>query len=145
PAPLVERKALLGRMMTNDDDGLIRFSSHFEESGTMVLRHACRLSLEGIVSKLAQSPYRSGRGKDWVKSKCSARQEFVIAGYVPSTVSRKAIGSLVLGVFEDGKLEHVGRVGTGFSAAVAEDLFARLEPMRLKASPFPERLAAAEA
>ena len=46
----------------------------------MVLRHACRLSLEGIVSKDRDAPYRSGRGKDWIKSKCSERQEFVVGG-----------------------------------------------------------------
>ncbi len=99
--------------MIGESDGIIRFSSHFEEEGKLVLRHACRLSLEGVVSKLRDAPYRTGRNKSWVKSKCSARQEFVVAGYVPSTISRKAIGSLVLGVYDGGKLYHVGRVGTG--------------------------------
>lgn len=141
--PLVARKALLEPIVA--DGGPIRFSSHFEESGAMVLRHACRLSLEGIVSKLRDAPYRVGRGKSWVKSKCSARQEFVIAGYVPSSVSPKAIGSLVLGVHEGDKLQHVGRVGTGFKGKVAEDLFRKLEGMRTPSSPFAERLTPEEA
>ncbi len=141
--PLVQRKALLAPLL-GADGGLVRFSSHLQESGAMVLRHACRLSLEGIVSKLADSPYRAGRGKAWVKSKCSARQEFVIAGYVPSSVSRKAIGSLILGVYDGGQLDHVGRVGTGFSATVAEDLFQRLERLRIPESPFAARLTAEE-
>src|SRR5690606_26626445 len=87
----------------------------------------------------------SGRGKSWVKSKCSARQEFVIAGYTQSTVSRKAIGSLLLGVYEDDKLQYVGRVGTGFTVAVAEGLFSRLEPLQQSTSPFDKRLTAMQA
>ena len=120
--------------------GIVRYSGHFEEDGALILRHACRLSLEGIVSKLRDAPYRSGRSKDWVKAKCSARQEFVIAGYVPSTTSRNAIGSLVLGVYDGDKLRHVGRVGTGFTATVADDLFRRLDRMRIPSSPFAEKL-----
>ncbi|WP_323008568.1 DNA ligase D [Paracoccus sp. (in: a-proteobacteria)] len=141
---LVQRKALLAQLL-DKGAGILRLSGHLEESGALVLRHACRLSLEGIVSKLRDGPYRAGRGKSWVKSKCSARQEFVVAGYVPSSVSRKAVGSLILGVYEDGNLQHVGRVGTGFSRAVAEDLFQRLERMRIPDSPFAEHLTAEEA
>ena len=142
--PLVGRKALLEQLVAGAG-GPIRFSEHFAQSGAAVLRHACRLSLEGIVSKLRDAPYRDGRGKSWVKSKCSARQEFVVGGYVPSSVSRKAIGSLVLGVHEDGALRHVGRVGTGFTAAAAEALLRRLEPLRTPSSPFAGRLTAEEA
>lgn len=142
--PLIERKSLL-ETLVGGNVGVIRYSSHFDEGGAIVLRHACRLSLEGIVSKLRDAPYRSGRGKMWVKSKCSARQEFVVAGYVPSSVSRKAIGSLVLGVYEGESLQHVGRVGTGFSARIAEELFSKLDRLRSKQSPFDERLTSEEA
>ncbi|MBR0668045.1 DNA ligase D [Roseomonas hellenica] len=141
-APLTARKDALAALVRGS---ALRFSDHFAEAGDMVLRHACRLSLEGIVSKQKDAPYRSGRGKSWVKSKCSNRQEFVVAGYVPSSTSRKAIGSLVLGVHENDKLRHVGRVGTGFTAGVAEKLFTRLERMRIPASPFAEKLTAEEA
>ena len=103
----------------------------------MVLRHACRLGLEGVVSKVRDAPYRSGRGKEWIKCKCSNRREFVVAGYVPSTVSSKAIGSLVLGYFADGKLFHAGRVGTGFSNRVAADLFGRLDSMSIPKTAYP--------
>ena len=139
--PLVERKTMLEKL-TADAPGLIRYSGHFEENGPLILDHACRLSLEGIVSKLRDAPYRSGRVKDWIKAKCSQRQEFVIGGYVPSTTSRRAIGSLVMGVYNGKKLEHVGRVGTGYSASVAEDLFRRLERIRAPESPFAEKLSA---
>lgn len=142
--PLIARKEMLEEMI-GSAPGPLRFSSHFGESGAMVLRHACRLSLEGVISKQADAPYRSGRGKTWIKSKCSERQEFVVAGYVPSTASDRRVGSLVLGVHEGGDLVYVGRVGTGFSNAVAEDLRKRLEPLRIDASPFAGPLTAAEA
>ncbi|WP_029005457.1 DNA ligase D [Azorhizobium doebereinerae] len=140
-ARLCDRKAALQRLLAGADP-LLRFSGDFGDDGALILRHACRLSLEGIVSKLADAPYRSGRTGDWVKSKCAERQEFVICGYVPSSTGAKAIGSLVLGYGEGGKLKHAGRVGTGFSAAVAHDLYARLEPLRVRASPLSERLSA---
>ena len=143
-APLVARKALLARIV-GPATGPVRFSEHFEESGELVLQHACRLGLEGVVSKMRDSAYRSGRGKSWVKSKCSQRQEFVVGGFTPSTASAKAIGSLALGVYEGEALHYVGRVGTGFSASVARDLQARLDSMRAAASPFAERLDATEA
>lgn len=142
--PLEERKALLEKLVPGNG-GILRYSHHFEESGALVLSHACRLSLEGVVSKLRDAPYRGGRSKSWIKSKCSARQEFVIGGFVPSSVSRQAIGSLLLGVYRDGKLMPVGRVGTGFGAAVATDLFRRLSRMRTDESPFGRKLTADEA
>jgi bifunctional non-homologous end joining protein LigD len=137
--PLIERKNALQTLLAGQT-GLLRFSDHFLDEGNIVLQHACRLSLEGIVSKLRDAPFRSGRGKDWVKSKCSSRQEFVVAGYVPSTAARNAIGSLVMGVYDKGKLHHVGRVGTGYTARMAEDLYHQLERIRVDKSPFDDRL-----
>jgi len=142
-SPLIGRKELLRKIIPSET-GILRFSSHFDENGDLLLSHACRLSLEGIVSKIADDPYRPGRGKTWVKSKCSSRQEFVIGGWVPSTTSRKAIGSLVLGVYEDGKLEHVGRVGTGYTHTVAEQLFKRLTHLQVEENPFATKLTAEE-
>jgi bifunctional non-homologous end joining protein LigD len=139
-APLLERKALLEKLLGDENGDKVRLSIHFEDSGEVVLSHACRLGLEGVVSKLRDSPYRSGRVKSWVKAKCFARQEFVIAGYTPSTVSRKAIGALVLGVYRHGVLCHVGRVGTGFTANMAHELFMKLDPLRTPSSPFGARL-----
>ena len=142
--PLADRKAALERLIGPETKNVLRYSAHFEESGGLVLRHTCRLGLEGIISKDRTSPYRSGRGKTWVKSKCVDRQELLIGGYVPSTAARNAIGSLVLGVYDKGDLSHVGRVGTGFSHAVAKDLFARLEKLRADKSPFSDALTADE-
>jgi bifunctional non-homologous end joining protein LigD len=134
-AALVDRKKVLRGILSGLGDPL-RFSEHFEEDGEVILRHACRLGLEGLVSKQGDAPYHSGRSKGWVKSKCSERQEFVVGGYVPSTVSRKAIGSLLMGLYDGDKLRYVGRVGTGYTATVAEDLMKRLERLRIDKSPF---------
>ncbi|WP_201829969.1 DNA ligase D [Microvirga zambiensis] len=135
--PLIERKTLLATLLEDAPaGGILRYSSHLEGDGETMIRHACRLGLEGIVSKHRDKPYLAGRGMHWQKTKCTQRQEFVIAGYVPSTVSPKAIGSLVLGVYEDVRLVHVGRVGTGFSATLARDLWADLDRLKRPASPF---------
>jgi bifunctional non-homologous end joining protein LigD len=143
-AALIDRKELLSQLI-GTNSGAVRYSSHFVEDGKLVLQRACALGLEGIVSKTSRSVYVSGRGKSWVKAKCSAKQEFVIAGYVPSSTGRKAIGSLTLGVYEGADLRYVGRVGTGFSSGVAEALFARLDAMRVRSSPFAKKLTTAEA
>lgn len=143
--PLIERKRALQQTISSSDSAAVRYSAHFEEAGALVMQHVCRLSLEGIISKERLSSYRSGRGKAWSKSKCSSRHEFVIGGYVPSTTTKHAIGSLVLGVHERGALRHVGRVGTGFTVRVAGDLFRRLEGLREAESPFSDRLTTEEA
>ncbi len=142
-ATLLKRKEALETLLTGSGPAL-RYSEHFGEEGGLVLKHACRLSLEGIISKISDAPYRPGRGRDWVKSKCSARQEFVVAGFVPSSVSRTAIGSLVMGYYDKGKLRHAGRVGTGYSNAVAQSLFKSLQEIQAGESPFDEKLAAVE-
>lgn len=142
-ATLADRKAAL-RLLFDDlpPGGAIRFSDHLEEDGATLVRHACRMGLEGIISKRADQPYRSGRGNDWVKSKCTLRQELVIAGYLPSSTSKKAAGSLVMGVYEGTKLVHVGRVGTGFTAETAASLYKTLAPIEVAASSFADKIPA---
>jgi bifunctional non-homologous end joining protein LigD len=92
--------------------------------------------------KRADKPYIAGRGPHWLKTKCTQRQEFVIAGYVPSTTSTKAVGSLVLGVYAKGDLVHVGRVGTGFTESLARSLWRDLEALRRPSPPFAAKLPA---
>jgi bifunctional non-homologous end joining protein LigD len=140
---LLERKRLLETVVPKDSSKL-RYSTHFNENGGLVLDHACRLSLEGVVSKQRDSKYISGRNGEWIKSKCSQRQEFVIGGYVPSTAMKNAIGSLAMGYYEDGALKHVGRVGTGFTVATAQMLYERLSAMEMKQNSFDDTLTAEE-
>jgi bifunctional non-homologous end joining protein LigD len=142
-ATLADRKAAL-QLLFDDlpQGGAIRFSDHLKEDGATLVRHACRMGLEGIISKRADQPYRSGRGDDWVKSKCTLRQELVIAGYLPSSASKKAVGSLVMGIYEAGKLIPVGRVGTGFTSEVACALYKALTAIEIKTSPLAGKLPA---
>jgi bifunctional non-homologous end joining protein LigD len=136
PAALVERKRLLQRLLADaPSNGPLRYVEHFEEDGELLLKHACRLGLEGIVSKVRTAPYRSGRGSLWLKSKCAQRQEFVIVGYLPSTTSRRMVGSLVVGYYRDERLAYAGRVGSGFSETTARDLWERLDLLRVAELP----------
>ena len=107
--PLHARKARLAALVAEAPE-VVRLSEDFAEDGEAMLDHACRLSLEGLVSKRRDGAYPAGRTGGWIKSKCSDRQEFVIAGFVPSTVAPDRIGSLVLGVHRDGGAEAAGPV-----------------------------------
>src|SRR5262249_38331028 len=88
---------------------------HVEGRGDDVFANACHLHLEGIISKLADAPYRSGRTKGWLKSKCGMEQEFVIIGWRPSDKAGRPFSSILLAVKEGGRLRYAGRVGTGYS------------------------------
>lgn len=135
--PLAARKAALETLLAKGGKrGPLRFSASIDQPGPALLAQACKMGLEGIVSKLADAPYRSGRGHDWLKTKCSDRQEFVIAGFVPSTADARAVGALVLGVYEKAQLRYAGRTGTGFSHAFARELYRKLKALEVKKSPF---------
>ena len=135
--PLIDRKEKLRDLLRGlDEEGQLRLSEHFAEPGKVMLEHACRMGLEGVVSKRADAPYRSGRGHDWVKSKCTLRQEFVIVGYLPSQAAGRGIRSLVLAYHKDGKLQPVGHVGTGFSGRVMADLTRKLDALKAKSAPY---------
>ncbi|MCL4764850.1 MAG: DNA ligase D [Hyphomicrobiaceae bacterium] len=141
---LGERKRQLSEVLAGlPRDSPIRLSEHLETDGATLLKHACRMALEGILSKRIDRPYHSGRGTDWIKTKCVERQEFVVVGYAPSTTARRAVGSLAIADYDGGKLRYRGRVGTGFTEETARDLFDRLEVLR-RPAPAPAELPAAE-
>jgi bifunctional non-homologous end joining protein LigD len=133
--PLLERKARLARLIGRRR-GRLRYSEHFDQSGPRVHERACRLGLEGIVSKQKTAGYASGRGQAWLKVKCVARQELVIGGYTDPEGARVALGSLLLGVYEGERLVYAGRVGTGFDDATLRRLGARLRRLARATSPF---------
>jgi bifunctional non-homologous end joining protein LigD len=127
-AALTDRKALLQQIVEGGAAGsIIRFSEHLAGDGPTMFEHACRLGLEGIVSKRGDLPYRRGRGDHWLKVKAVQRQEFIILGYIPSTAAKGLVGALLLGYFERGTLYYAGRVGTGYSSAQAKALRDALE------------------
>ncbi|HEX2586035.1 MAG TPA: DNA ligase D, partial [Steroidobacteraceae bacterium] len=132
--PLVERKAQLENLLNeNNKSALIRFVEHFQIAGDAVLQSACRMNLEGIVSKRLSSTYRGARNGDWTKSKCRAGHEVVIGGF---TQEGNRLRSLIAGVYRDNHLVHVGRVGTGFGQHNVSELMRRLKPLITKENPF---------
>jgi bifunctional non-homologous end joining protein LigD len=136
--PLLARKEALAALLAGHE-GILTYSEHFTGRGGTIFEHACRLGLEGIVSKLETGTYRSGRAKSWLKTKCAESHEFAVIGYVPSTTQRRAIGSLVLATAATkGNLRYAGRVGSGYSSALAEDLWRRLDPLRVPVPPLAE-------
>jgi bifunctional non-homologous end joining protein LigD len=125
--PLVERKARLKRLLAKAPEG-IRYVEPFGEPGDAVLRSACRMGLEGVVSKRADAPYRPGdRGGDWVKTKCRGNDEFVVIGHGEGAKGRM---TLLLGAWRGGKLVHLGRVGSGIGQREADRLLRLLKPLR---------------
>ncbi len=129
---LRQRKARLKAALTGAGTRL-RYVDHFETAGDAVLQSACRMSLEGIVSKQLDAPYRSGRVDSWQKSKCRAGHEVVIGGW---TGDAGQLRSLLVGVNRDGRLIYVGRVGTGFGAEKVRRVLPRLEKIATEKSPF---------
>jgi len=136
PLPLTERKARLEAMLSArkvSKGARIRYVEHFETGGDAVLRSACKLSLEGIVSKKGDAPYRSGRTDTWTKAKCRAGHEVVIGGW--STTDGK-FRSLLVGVHRGDHFAYVGRVGTGYNEAKVKQLLPRLKALAASESPF---------
>jgi bifunctional non-homologous end joining protein LigD len=128
--PLLKRKEILARLFSEIDGGSpLRLSEHIEGRGSEVFSKACELGVEGIVSKLASSPYTSGRGNTWLKMKCGLQQEFVIGGYTLPEKGGRGIGALVLGYYDSGKLRYAGRCGTGFTEKTHHALRDRLDPL----------------
>jgi len=141
-----DRKELLRRLVPDTGGtGRILHSEHIPGEGPAVLEQACRMGLEGIVSKKTSTPYRPGlRGREWVKTKCRSAQEFVIGGYTDPAGARTGFGALLLGVHGDRGLRYAGKVGTGFDERLLEGLAARLATLRTDHSPFVEGLEKAQ-
>lgn len=133
--PLEHRKTLLKQLLDSASDlKTVRYSDHVRGSGEEFFKQACKHGIEGIVSKRASARYESVRNRNWLKVKCSKRQEFVIVGYTPSDKGLP-FSSLILGVYEKGELVYSGRVGTGFSEKLRAELKKKLDRISLPASP----------
>jgi bifunctional non-homologous end joining protein LigD len=130
--PLSGRKKRLQEAFADTPDNL-RYVEHFVAAGDSVLSSACRMHLEGIISKRLDARYQSGRVDTWVKSKCRAGHEVVIGGY---TTNNGSFRSLIAGVNRDGRLVDVGRIGTGFGRDKVARLLPRLRALETDHNPF---------
>ncbi|MFZ0798915.1 MAG: non-homologous end-joining DNA ligase [Terriglobales bacterium] len=144
---LEQRKQLLQERIVAGGDGesdVIHFSDHYAEKGLDLFAAARQRGLEGIVAKKRSSAYHEKRSSDWLKIKITQRQECVVGGYTDPEGSREYFGALVLGLYpsaslragSQGRLIHVGQVGTGFDQKTLKEVFARLQPLKTKQNPF---------
>ena len=131
---LLERKGCLARILP--PAGVVQASDHVEEHGEAFFEAANEMGLEGMVAKRADSRYVGKRSQDWIKIKCQRRQEFVIGGYAEPRGGDRHFGALHVGVYEDGQLRHVTRVGSGFDGAMQDTIWQQLQPLRREDSPF---------
>jgi bifunctional non-homologous end joining protein LigD len=144
-AALLDRKQLLSQLINHRRNAhVIRFNDHISGQGSEVFATACRLGIEGIVSKRGGSSYVGRRTSDWVKVKCIKRQEFVIGGWTEPEGARESLGALLLGYYNaESRLMYCGRVGTGFTQQSLHDLHQALRPLEQTRSPFGEALTGA--
>ncbi len=134
PLPNVARKDRLAALLA-DAAPPIHYAEHIASGGEKLFETLCGQGYEGIVSKRADAPYRGTRTRNWLKTKCTRRQEFVIIGYVESDKKGRDLRSLAVGVNEGGELRYAGRVGTGFDADTRDMLMAKLKPLVRKTAP----------
>jgi bifunctional non-homologous end joining protein LigD len=134
PLPLTDRKAKLAGLLEGAGRRLV-YHEHLVGDGRAILEQACKLKAEGIVSKQADAPYAPGNRGLWVKTKCLNRQEFVVVGWTEGEGARRALGSLLLGYYEGGRLVYAGRAGTGLNEREIRDLRQRLKPLAVAKMP----------
>jgi len=133
--PLLRRKAELKKIIAGTD---VQFSESFEIEGREMFAHACKLGLEGVVSKVRDSAYASGRGTNWVKKTCAQRETLTIAGFA---LDEGKWDGLYVGRRKGNDLIYAGKVDHGFDKTSAADLQKRLKPLIRKTQPYAKRIA----
>ena len=134
-APLVERKQRL-QTLVRDHVGPIRYCDHQVGRGAEFHAEACKLALEGVVSKRLDAPYVPNDRGLWLKTKCLNREEFVVVGWTDPEGSRPRIGALLRAYYDpDGRLTYAGRAATGMSVGELERVWRRLQPLRTEKMP----------
>ncbi|MGJ7549884.1 DNA ligase D [Pseudomonas alloputida] len=138
--PLQERREALRQLLEHSQSDRLRYSEDFDQPVDSLLDSACRLELEGLIGKRADSPYVGRRSADWVKLKCKQRQEFVIVGFTDPKGSRSSFGALLLALHDNdsGELRYAGKVGTGFNATTLDSIHARLKPLEVARPALPK-------
>ncbi len=133
--PLHRRKAELKRLIADTD---VQFSESFKVDGREMYAHACKVGLEGVVSKIADSRYHSGRIRDWVKKTCAQRETLPIAGFA---LDGNDWDGIYVGRRQGKDPVYAGKVDHGFDKASAADLRKRLMPLIRKTQPYTKRIA----
>jgi bifunctional non-homologous end joining protein LigD len=134
--PWETRRAILDALMAKNKSSLIGVTEIHQLPIKELLNSVCHHGLEGLIGKRRDAPYESGRSSSWIKLKCLQQQEFVIGGFTNPQGSRTGFGALLLGVYEQGRLRHVGRVGTGFDESRLAAMHQSLKALETKTMPF---------
>jgi DNA ligase D-like protein (predicted ligase) len=132
--PLEARKECLKLLVPAR--GVIAYGDHVVGHGAEFLAAACEQRLEGVIAKRRDSTYVGTRSRDWLKIKCQLEQEFVIGGYTTPQGTRAHFGALHLGLYENGQLVYVSKVGTGFDDKTLRLVSEKLRPLARATSPF---------
>jgi bifunctional non-homologous end joining protein LigD len=133
--PLTRRRQILHQLLPQE--GTVRESRNFETTATELLAASAKMGLEGIIAKRADSLYLPGdRGRNWLKIKNNKRHEVVIGGFTQNDDSPKAFSSLLVGIFEDGKLKYTGKIGTGFTDKLQKEMMTKFKPLITDKAPF---------
>ena len=135
--PLTARKQKLRALLQRVAAPLV-YSDHVVGNGAEAFAQACAMKLEGLISKQADAPYRSGRTRSWLKSKCGFEQEFVIIGWRPSDKAGRPFSSLLLAVREGDTFRYAGRVGSGYSGEGLDSLSKQFKALARKTPPVPD-------
>ncbi len=134
-APLLQRKRRLQRLLEGQE-GSIRYCDHQIGFGPQFYQHACKLTLEGVVSKRLDAPYIPGNRGLWLKTKCVNREEFIVVGWTDPEGSRPRIGALLLAYYTpEGRLTYAGRAASGLGADELERVWRRLQPLHADKMP----------
>ena len=133
--PLVRRKAELKKIIAGTD---VQFSESFEIEGREMFEHACKLGLEGVVSKVRDSSYAGGRGNNWVKKTCAQQETLTIAGFA---LDEGKWDGIYVGRRKGNDLIYAGKVDHGFDKSSAAELQKRLNPLIRKTQPYAKRIA----
>ncbi|WP_160714541.1 DNA ligase D [Chitinophaga solisilvae] len=138
---LLERKSLLQDIVAALNDKTVQFSGHIQGKGKSFFRKARKQQWEGIIAKRADSIYEEGRRSDnWLKIKNINEQEALICGYTEPRGSRKKLGALVLGLYDDKELKYIGNCGGGLNEEMLGILYKKLQPLKQSASPFSKKI-----
>jgi bifunctional non-homologous end joining protein LigD len=125
--PLSTRRAVMVKSIGSSKTLLP--SRRLAGDGLEAFRIAKRRGYEGLVAKDLSSPYVEARTTQWLKVKLHQEDEFVICGYTKPAGSREHFGALLLGAYEGGRLQYVGKVGTGFDRRTLAALHQKFRPL----------------
>lgn len=133
--PLTRRKEILKKVAPSINN--IRLSESFDAGAAEFFEVAKKINLEGIIAKKADSKYFPGqRSKEWLKIKTGKRQEVVIGGFTNNEGSNKTFSALLVGVYENKKLQYIGKIGTGFSQKLQKEMMQKFTPLITEDCPF---------